>query len=143
MESLSLLGILGFFSIEDITKRRIRLAAVLLAAIAGLLLHICFWRITIWNALGGIAVGAAMYLVSVLSAEKIGKGDAMMIAVTGIFLGFRGNVIVLWTAMLLAMIAGIAAVVFLKKGKDYEIPFIPFMFLSYTIHLLLNTGGVI
>ncbi len=143
MESLSLFGILGFFSLEDIKKKRIMTAPLLAAAIAGLLLHVLFLRISIWNVTGGIAVGAVMYFISVLSGEKIGKGDAMMIAVTGIFLGFWGNIIVLWTAMFFSLIAGAVAVLFFKKGRHYELPFIPFMFISYAMHVAMNTGGVV
>ena len=142
MEWLSLLGILGFFSVEDMRKRSVQLVALLAAAITGVVMHLYFGRISIWSLLGGLAVGAIMYGISILSQERIGKGDALLIAVTGIFLGFWGNLLVLWIATLLAMCAGIAAIVFFQKGKNYELPFIPFVFASYLIYLSINHGSL-
>ena len=121
MEIAGLLGILGYFSIEDIRQRSIRIVPLLLAAIMGLVFHLFFGRISIWNLLGGLGIGAVMYMISVISNERVGKGDAMLLAVTGIYLGFWDNLLLLWMASLLTMAVGLVAVVFFRKGKHYEL----------------------
>ncbi len=143
MEMISLMGILGYFSWEDIRKRSIHLVPLIMAAIAGLMMHLYFCRITIWNIFGGLTIGLAMYAISLLTGEKIGKGDALLLAVTGIFLGFWGNLILLWIASCLAAIGGVVAVCFFHKGKEYEIPFAPFLFVGFVIYLLLQQKGMI
>ena len=135
MEMVSLLGILGFLSIEDIRRRSVRIVWLALAAIAGLLLHMHFERISIWNVLGGIGIGLVMYGISVLSHERIGKGDALILAVTGIFLGFWDNLILLWIAALLAAAAGGIIVLLFHKGRNFELPFIPCIFFGFIIYL--------
>lgn len=142
MEWISLLGILGYFSVEDLRKKSIQLVPLLAAAIAGVLFHMYFSRISIWNLIGGMAVGAGLYIISVLSNERIGKGDALLMSVTGIFLGFWDNLMLLWVSMLVAMVAGIGAVLILKKNRRYEMPFIPFVFTGYLIYLSINRGGL-
>ena len=142
MEMLSLMGILGFFSIEDIKERRIGIIPLLLAAIFGLILHLCYERLSIWNLLGGGAIGLLMYALSIASKERIGKGDALLLAVTGIFLGFWDNLILIWLASIVAAVVGILYMLFLKKGKNEELPFVPCVFFGFVIYRILqNVGG--
>lgn len=143
MEMLSLLGVLGALSVEDIKKKKVSIVVLALAGIAGILMHLQFARISIWNILGGVTVGAVMYGVSILSREKIGKGDAILIAVTGIYLGFWGNIILLWVSSVLAGMGGVFALVLLKKGREFEIPFIPFVFVAYIGCIILWKGQLI
>ena len=140
MEMLSLLGFLGYLSIEDLRKRQIHLVSLGVAAIAGLFMHLYFERITIWSLVGGLATGMALYVVSVLSSEKIGKGDALLVGVTGIFLGFWGNLFLLWLSAILAAFVGIIAVVVFRKDRQYELPFIPFIFIGFIIYLIINNS---
>lgn len=142
MEVLGLFGILGYFSVEDLRYRRLRTVGLLSCAIAGILLHIRYGRISVWDMLGGMAIGLFMYLVAVISSEKIGKGDALLLMVTGIFLGFSHNLILLWAAAVLAGAAGFVSVFILKKGHSYELPFVPFLFASYIICLILWGGRI-
>lgn len=141
MEMIGLLGILGYFSVEDIRRRSVRIVPLILAAIAGLVLHLYFGRISVWSLLGGLGIGAGMYVVSVASKERVGKGDALLLAVTGIFLGFWDNLLLLWLASFLAMAAGVVAVLVFRKNRHYELPFIPFVFVGFLVFLLANQGG--
>ena len=143
MEMIGLMGILGFFSWEDIRKRSIHLVPLVLAAMAGVVLHMYFERITIWSLLGGGGIGMIMYGISLISGEKIGKGDALLLGVTGIFLGFWANLVVLWIASCLIAAGGVVAVLVLHKGKEYELPFVPFLFAGFVIYYLLERGGMI
>ena len=142
VETISLMGILGYFSVKDIRDRQIGMVPLTLAAIGGVLLHLCYERISIWNLLGGIGIGMGLYGISVLSHEKIGKGDALLIGVTGIFLGFWDNLIVLWIASLVAAVTGMVAVLIFHKGKRYELPFIPCVFLSFIVYVWMQNGGL-
>lgn len=143
VEMLSLLGILGALSIEDIKKKEVSVILIAAAGIFGVVWHVYFSRITIWNLLGGIGVGVVMYVISLLSREQIGKGDALLITVTGIYLGFWGNIILLWVASLFAGLGGVVAVSFFGKGRGFEIPFVPFVFAAYIGCLILWKGQLL
>ena len=142
MEMIGLMGILGYFSWEDVRKRSIHLVPLLVSAIMGVIGHIWFGRITIWNLLGGLGIGVVMYGVSLASGEKIGKGDALLLSVTGIFLGFWGNLMLLWIAACLSAVGGAFAMLMFHKGKDYELPFVPFLLAGFVIYLSLQKGGM-
>ena len=105
MEMLGLLGMLGYFSIEDIRRKSVHTAPLIVTAIAGVFLHLYGGRLSIWDLLGGLGIGVVMYGISVASRERVGKGDALVLGVTGIFLGFWNNLLLLWIASFLAMLS--------------------------------------
>lgn len=131
MEWIGLISMLGVCSLEDIKTRRIKTVAVLFFGILGILCHLIAGSISIWSILGGMAVGGIIFMVASLSDEKIGKGDGLLLVVTGIYLGFWGNIVLLWGASLLA---GAVGLVLLVMGKrQASIPFIPFVAVMYLI----------
>ena len=136
MEAVSLLSMLGACSYEDIKSRRIGVILVLGFGILGIFLHLFYSRLSIEEMLGGIAIGLIMFLVSYLSQERIGKGDALVLTVSGIYLGFWNNLFLLWGASLMASFVGI---VFIAKGeRKRELPFVPFLLVVYVLGLILK-----
>ena len=142
VEMVSLFGILGVFSLEDMQKRKVTTMALLLSGIIGMVLHLCYGRLTIWNLMGGFAIGVVFYIASVLSGGQIGKGDALLIMVTGIFLGFWNNLMLVWAAACLAGFAGLVAVLGFHKPKSYELPFVPFLLAAYVLCLVVWGGTI-
>ena len=143
MEALGLFGALTLLSIEDIKEHAISIVWVIIFGIIGMLFHVINGRLSIWNILGGMSIGAVVYVISIISHEVIGKGDALLIGMTGIFLGFWGNIVLIWTGSLFAAAAGIAAVAVFKKSKSYRIPFVPFVLLGYLCCIILWGGRLI
>lgn len=135
---LSLLGMLGICAYEDFKWKKIGLIPVLGFAAFGFLLHLLRMEISLSNILGGMSVGILLYILSVLSREKIGKGDALIVIVSGIYIGFWNNLILLWGAILLAGIVG--AVYLIRGNRGKELPFIPFLLVVY-IMILVFKGG--
>ena len=131
METCSLFSILALFSVEDVRRRTIPVGGIVVAAIVGLVMHLCFRRIGIWNVCGGILIGGILLLVSMASHERIGRGDALLLAVTGIFLGFWDNLMLFWIATVISAFCGLAAMLFFGKKKQDELPFVPCLLGSY------------
>ena len=70
-------------------------------------------------------------LVSRVTQEAFGYGDSLMIAVTGVYLGFWNVLYLLvWAYVLTAVFAGY---VLIRKGfqKDAAFPFVPFLLAAY------------
>ena len=83
MRQACLLLILAWNSRADLRSRHIPLKENLLFCLAGLL-----WRVAADQALGaavaGMAVGAGLFGLSLLTREAIGSGDALLLLVTRI-----------------------------------------------------------
>ncbi len=131
----ALLGMLGICSLEDLWKRQIHLAVLAVFGLLGIALHLHGASRTAWDLLCGAGIGALLYLISLLTGEKIGKGDALLVTTTGIYLGFRDNLLLLWIASLLAGTVGLLLFLFRKKKKNDRIPFAPFLLAAYLILL--------
>ena len=137
LEKLILLGILAFFTVADLRNRLIPLFGLFFAAAAGSMLYVWLHPFPFQSLIAGVCLGGLFYLFSLVTKESIGKGDALMILVSSLFLGFRQELVLVCVAL---SAAGIVAVMLLirKKGKDYRIPFAPFLFLADGVLLFLN-----
>lgn len=141
METVGILGLLGICAWEDIRSRQMHVVTMLGFAVLGVICHLCFQRVALEDMIGGMAVGMVLFAVSLLSDERIGKGDALLVLVTGIYLGFWGNLIVLWGGATIAAIAAFFLVFLRGRSRNYQLPFAPCLFVSYLLYLLLGVGA--
>lgn len=136
MEAAGLLGMLGICSYEDIKGKRVGVVFILCFAILGIVIHLFLGSRSIGEIIGGMVVGGFLFLISIISGERIGKGDALMVTVSGIYLGFWNNLFLFWVA---SIFSGVAGLVFLFKGrKNEEIPFAPFLLGVYLLSLIME-----
>lgn len=143
MEAVVLLGLLGICSFEDVKEREIRSIIVLLGGIVGISFHFFNENQSLLSIVGGLIVGILMLALSVASGEKVGKGDAILIMVTGIYLGFWQNLVLLWAAALMAGVYGFYNIFLHGKNLKSEIPFVPFMLAAYVCLLFMERGALI
>ncbi len=142
MESISLLGMLFYMSYEDMRTHKVRDFLVLIFGIIGMMFHIMNGRISFFNIFGGFLLGFIMFFISLLTKEKIGKGDAFVIMLTGVFLGFWKNIFLLWVAFLFAGLIALFDLLVKKKKSSDELAFVPFIFLGYIFLLIVNGGRI-
>ena len=144
MEVLSLLCLYGLTSYEDIKTRQVRIREILIFGVIGILFNLICKPHAAISVIGGVMVGIVLYIFSILSHEKIGKGDGLIVIVTGLYLGFMGTLSLLWLSSVLAALAG---AVFIKRHGaklDMELPFIPFLLAGYILLFIINAlGGVV
>lgn len=121
------LFILGILTLTDIRERRIPNWILLWAIIGRIIYYLLeqkpFW-IWIMELMGnGLAISAPLYFLTLgldnlLGKQTLGGGDIKLIFVTGIYLGFDKNLLMLF-------IAGILALIFCWIRKEKELPFGP------------------
>ncbi len=140
MEMICMIVMLLHMSVEDIRKRTVPVIPMMIWGMAGVLLHLYNGRISYVSMLGGLIPGIVVYVLSILTHEKIGKGDAILLVITGIYMGFWGNIFMLWIGMIMAAVGGVISMTFFKKGKNYELPFVPFLFAGFLMIVLCNGG---
>lgn len=125
------MGMLTLCTAQDIRKKQIRLNPLLFLGILGILLHM-LWRIhSIENLLLGMSVGIVLLVVSILTGGKIGAGDAVLLIVTGIYLGLEQNLELFFCGLLMCSVCSLALFVFRKKSRKDSIPFVPFLLAAY------------
>lgn len=136
LKEICILGFLGFNTWTDIRRKEISLAAAAVFAAGSLG----------WAAYtGGISVGffipvgiSAFFLaVSVVTKGTLGMGDGWLMMALGTALKTEEFLIMLLIGLgCSAVWAGILLVV-LRKGRNAEIPFVPFLLLGYIGGVLL------
>jgi len=88
----------------------------------------------------GVISGLGVVLLSKITGGKIGLGDGLVLAVTGMGLGFWGNIELFALALALAAVFSIGLIIIRRANRKKIIPFIPFILLAY---MLLNISYVL
>ena len=143
MEAGCLIGLLSLLALEDIRSKRIPMLPVFLCGIVGVILHMIFQTHSIGEIVGGLLVGVVLYAISIFTNGKIGKGDGFLFMVTGVYLGFWNNLLLLWFSCVLAGVIGVFILVIKKKKRGYQLPFVPFVWISVLVLIALEGGQVI
>ncbi len=131
---------LGITAIQDIRWKKVRVAIVWAAA---LLICLCIpfsSRMPVIERLLGVISGLGVVLLSKITGGKIGLGDGLVLAVTGMGLGFWGNIELFALALALAAVFSIGLIIIRRANRKKIIPFIPFILLAY---MLLNISYVL
>ena len=141
METLGLICFLGITAVDDLKTRQIKVLEIIIFGVIGILFNFIFKWHTATSLFGGIIVGCVMFLFSVLSGEKIGKGDGLVVMVTGLYLGFANTLSLVWISSILAAIIGGLYVKKYSVDTDIELPFIPFLLMGYLVLIVVNSVG--
>ena len=133
MELICVLSMLGICTVQDVRKKQISIWIAVAFAVGGIALYIWKNPFTLQELSGGMALGGILLVLAFLTRESIGMGDGLLLVVTGLYLGFWENLWLILGALGLASLASLVLVVVHKKGRTYEMPFVPFMLISYVV----------
>lgn len=118
-------------------KKEIQSVRVLCFGIGGILLHLWQRNQSLYSMLGGIAVGAAVIILSLVSGGIIGIGDGLVLCVAGIYIGGINTMRLLLTGLFLSSLYALVLLFMHRKRRKDTIPFIPFLLAAYLILLIL------
>lgn len=139
MGEWALCAVLGIGSIQDIRKKRVGLPVILAGAAAALIIRYQepAGSTGIEEYLLGLVPGAVLAALAAVSKQAVGLGDALMVAVMGLYTGMKQVWAELMAACLLAFAAALILLIIFKKGKKYELPFLPFLLAAHLIMLCI------
>lgn len=140
METIGLACLYGLTAMDDLKTKQVRVLEIIVFGILGIIINIIYKPHTLISVLGGVGIGLLTILFSYISKEKIGMGDAYIITVTGLYLGFIDTAVLLWISSLLAAITGLVLIRKYDNAK-MEIPFVPFLLIAYIIMYLIHILG--
>lgn len=128
--------------IRDFRKRQVSLPVILIFTGMGIFMCIPEWKMCWQSMFLGATIGGILLLLAGVSREQIGYGDGWMFVATGVLLGFRVNLFLLFFSFLCSGVA--AGILFLlRSSRKRRIPFIPFMISGYLLTcIMLVTEGV-
>ncbi|MCR5451714.1 MAG: prepilin peptidase [Lachnospiraceae bacterium] len=129
------------FIISDLREKRIYSEALFLLFLLGLILQYITKFNSFFDILGGMITGIILLCFSMISHEKIGLGDSFIFIITGVWLGTINNLFILIISFFLAGFFGIIFCLIRKKDKSFQIPFVPFIFISLLVLIFLSKGG--
>lgn len=122
---------------RDFRKRKISMLSVLIFAVLGIVLEIPE-GITVWKEItAGIMVGAVVLGLAKITEGKIGVGDGWVLIVTGLFLGFRGNLFLFMAALFTSAVVSIVLLLCGKADKKTQLPFVSFLFIGYMLTITI------
>lgn len=90
----------------------------------------------LWGIAAGLAAGAFMLAIAVVSRGGMGGGDIKLAAFMGLFLGPQMVGLALFLAFLVGGLIGIGLLVTGKKGRKDAVPFGPYLALGGVLALL-------
>jgi leader peptidase (prepilin peptidase)/N-methyltransferase len=121
-------------SISDLIKKEICLKTTLILTAFGIIFQLEYIKAGLITILLSIVPGIFMIALSIITKERIGMGDGIVVLCVGIWNGFYSAVSILMTGMFMAAICGI--VLFFFKRKVKEFPFVPFLLAAELITAL-------
>lgn len=66
-----------------------------------------------------------------VSGGQIGMGDAFVFGMTAAGLGWKGNCMLVYVTFFLAFVVALPLAVLKKRGRNYEMPLSPFVFVAF------------
>lgn len=129
--------IVGLFlficGIQDIREKQIYVYPVIVAGAFVIGYQLMTGVLSVSDWVGGMAVGGVLCMISIISRGQIGLGDAMLFCLTGLTVGFGGNIQILFYSFLFAAVLSGYLVFVHHKKKKHTLPFVPCLFLGYCL----------
>lgn len=141
MREIGLFIFYGLTAFDDIKTKQVRMLEIIVFGILGIIVNIVWPVNSFESIICGLLVGIVLYLFSILTNEKIGKGDCFIIMVSGLYLGFIDVLVLIWISSLLALIYGLITIKRLKKDSSYEMPFVPFLLSGFLLMYAVHSFG--
>lgn len=114
----------------DIKTRKLPMGFLLLFAGVGIYLNLMWKYQNMETLVLGVSFGVMFFVISKVTEEAIGYGDAWGILILGILEGGRKIVPIVFTAFIFSSIYGLYKMITSKMRKRDSMPFFPFMFLA-------------
>jgi len=130
-------SMLGICAIVDFKWKKINILLLIPFFIAGILCNMKYQLLSPTCVFAGMGIGIVVLAIGFVTRGRIGSGDGAILIVTGLFLGFYDNLLLLLIATFLAAVIGAILLLFKRVNKNYEIPFIPFLFVTFIGDLMI------
>ena len=133
-----LLCILGISAYQDCRSKTVCFPFLAASGLLGGIFLLCSDPGNGMDMLLGAGIGGIVLLLSFITRESIGRGDGLMLMVSGVFLGAEKNLELFFAALLLCGMAALFLIVMKRKERTCRIPLAPYLLAGY---LFVLWGG--
>ncbi len=129
---------LAFACAQDLRSRRVHAGMMTVLGIAAACISLT--GSPTFHTLAHIAAGAlpglGLWLLSAVTNEAVGRGDALAVCLAGMSSGPEQILMILLAALFLTAFAGCILLAAGKAGKKSRLPFIPFLAAGYLLYII-------
>lgn len=133
---------LAICSYTDIREKKVYIWFCVANIAAAAIIQITVGTISWLNVLVGIIIGLIIAIVAIVTKEKIGKGDALIVIAIGIIEGGQMTIAILWWGLILCTVVSAVGLVMKKLTMKYELPLVPFLLIGNIIAVAINRGAI-
>ncbi len=137
-------GCIGFLGICAVYDYRTKTIPIWLFWIFGLLavgFHLWQGSLVSVSLLWSVGPGLALWIIGKCT-EKIGEGDGLMLLVLGLYMGTLDSIRVFFWALMVVAAVSIGLLIGKKGNLRTEIPFAPFLLVSYIVFKAVEIIGI-
>lgn len=109
---------------------------------AAVIIRCLFLGNIFWQGFFGLLIGVMLFAGSLLSREKIGRGDAIVFAILGVLLGPFETLLLLMASLFFSAVYSVCLLVKKRIKKEDAIAFLPFVFLAELFLVFICGLGV-
>lgn len=130
-------------TVSDVKMKKVSAVRIAVFLLIGIAINAIKYYQSIWSMLGGMAVGATMFLYAFLTKESIGYGDCLIFVCAGMYIGFSKNIRLLFFSLLAAAMVGGVCILARKRKMKTKMPFVPYILGTYVVMTILDLlGGI-
>ena len=131
------MGLLSFEAVIDLKKREINIVFPIITGVFSVVFMLLSDDVSVASSLIGLAEGVLLIALSFITDGQIGSGDGIILAATGLMLGWKDNLIMFFFSCLISAFVAVGLMGIKKADKKTKIPFIPFMVPGFFLSVFL------
>lgn len=128
-------GILTLQALWDLKYREILISVSIIGALGGVVGMLLTERRIVEFLLALVPAGIC-FVFSKLSRGAIGLGDAIVLAVIAFYYPLERILFICMLAFSIAAVIALYLLVVVRKKGDYQIPFVPFLWMGWLVDML-------
>ena len=120
---------------QDIQRRKITNTYLWAGGMGGIVNIVVSWvseKTSFGEWLGALIPGIILLAIAKITGEKIGMGDGWIIIILGNFLNMKEIWYLIHISVMIIFLFSIILLFTKKVGKEYQIPFLPFIWIAHT-----------
>lgn len=135
-----LMSLLVIITLIDLKTQEIPDELIIFGLITGLLLNLYDIKLNMLQGILGFLLGGGTFLIiAIVTRGAMGGGDIKLMAVLGLFLGWKMVILVALLSFLLGAIISLALIITRIKGRKDYIPFGPFIAMTALITIFYGS----
>lgn len=120
-------------TITDLKSKTIPIWWTVVFGISAMIYQIFWKKQKLETILFSMIIGVTLLVAAKISNQRIGYGDGIIFLILGLWIGFWDGISLLFFSLILSSIISVYLIIVRRKGRDYRIPFIPFVTAAYII----------